>query len=43
MKIILEFFFSTLRKIPVGGFVNQLIKKFRPYTQKFGSFCFSET
>ena len=33
MKIILEikFFFSTLRKITVGGFVNQLIKKFWPY------------
>ena len=32
MKIILEFFFfSTLRKITVGEFVNQLIKKFQPY------------
>ena len=33
MKIILEidfFFLSTLRKITVGGFVNQLIKKFWP-------------
>ena len=26
----LEFFFSTFRKITVGGFVNQLIKKFWP-------------
>ena len=25
------YFFPTLRKITVGGFVNQLIKKFRPY------------
>ena len=34
IKIILEikfYFFYTLRKITVGGFVNQLIKKFWPY------------
>ena len=31
MKIILEInFFSTLWNITVGGFVNQLIKKFWP-------------
>ena len=31
IKIILEIiFFSTLRKITVGGFVNHLIKKFWP-------------
>ena len=30
IKIILKifFFFSTLRKVTVGGFVNQLIKSF---------------
>ena len=26
-----EFFFSTFWKITVGGFINQLIKKFWPY------------
>ena len=33
-KIFLEikfYFFPTFRKITVGGFVNQLIKKFWPY------------
>ena len=33
-KIILEiefYFFSSFRTITVGGFVNQLIKKFLPY------------
>ena len=34
-KIILVikfYFFSTFRKITVGGLVNQLIKKFWPYS-----------
>ena len=26
-----RFFFSTFQEITVGGFVNQLIKKFWPY------------
>ena len=33
-KIEIKFhFFSTFQKITVGGFVNQLIKKFWPYSK----------
>ena len=43
-------FFSTFRKITVGGFVNQLIKKFWPYfsavamisTQEYNSHCIGD-
>ena len=30
LNLFIFHFFSTFRKITVGGFVNQLIKKFRP-------------
>ena len=35
MKNNFRIFFSTFRKITVGGFVNQLIKKFWPYYISF--------
>ena len=34
MILEIEFYFSTLQKITVGGFVNQLIKKVLAYKLK---------